>query len=134
MDKNGQQSQSKKIAQLTRAIFENPHIGIGKPEGLKYDLAPKWSRRINGEHRYVYVVENNVLYVYSIKDIIEIILPLIKLHISKNFILKNQILAVVRGPYAILIKFLIIKHCILKNPKNIKPSFVILSRWVQIVS
>ncbi|PNE23785.1 toxin of toxin-antitoxin system, partial [Tannerella sp. oral taxon 808] len=34
----------KKIAQLVRAIVEDPYSGIGKPEALKYDLAPKWSR------------------------------------------------------------------------------------------
>ena len=65
--KTGNKSNLKKIAQLTRAIIENPYTGIGKPEALKYDLAPKWSRRINGEHRYVYVLENDVLYVYSLK-------------------------------------------------------------------
>lgn len=46
----------KKIAQLTRAILEEPYKGIGKPEALKYDLAPKWSRRITTEHRFIYLV------------------------------------------------------------------------------
>jgi toxin YoeB len=41
----------KKILQLTKAILENPYSGIGKPEALKYNLAPKWSRRITQEHR-----------------------------------------------------------------------------------
>ncbi len=57
----------KKISQLTRAIIENPFTGIGKPEALKYDLAPKWSRRITKEHRFVYLVQDNKLYVYSLK-------------------------------------------------------------------
>ena len=39
--KTGNKANLKKIAQLTRAIIENPYTGIGKPEALKYDLAPK---------------------------------------------------------------------------------------------
>jgi toxin YoeB len=65
--KTGNKSILKKIAQLTIAIIENPYSGIGKPEALKYDLAPKWSRRITQEHRYVYQIENDVLYVYSLR-------------------------------------------------------------------
>ena len=38
--------------------------GIGKPEPLKYELAGKWSRRINAEHRLVYSVEENQIEVY----------------------------------------------------------------------
>ena len=66
--KTGSKNILKKIADLTRAIVENPFKGIGKPEPLKYHLSPKWSRRINLEHRYVYLFENNILYVYSLKD------------------------------------------------------------------
>ena len=57
----------KKIAQLTRCIVENPFEGIGKPEALKYDLAPKWSRRITKEHRYIYLILDRKLYVYSLR-------------------------------------------------------------------
>ncbi len=57
----------KKIAQLTRAILENPYTGIGKPEGLKHNLAGKWSRRITDGHRYVYQVEGQTLFVFSLK-------------------------------------------------------------------
>ena len=57
----------KKIAELTKAILENPYVGIGKPEALKYDLAPKWSRRITKEHRYVYLIKDEKFYVYSLK-------------------------------------------------------------------
>jgi toxin YoeB len=65
--KTGNKTILKKIAQLTRAILENPYTGVGKPEALKYNLAPKWSRRITQEHRYVYLIENNTLIVYSLK-------------------------------------------------------------------
>lgn len=65
--KTGNKAVLKKIAQLTKSILENPYEGIGKPEALKYDLAPKWSRRITKEHRYVYWVNDTQLYVYSLK-------------------------------------------------------------------
>ncbi len=65
--KTGNKAILKKIAQLTKSIIENPYKGIGRPEALKYNLASKWSRRITVEHRYVYLVTNNTLYVYSLK-------------------------------------------------------------------
>ena len=39
--KTGNKPILKKIAQLSRAILENPYVGIGKPEALKYDLYPR---------------------------------------------------------------------------------------------
>jgi toxin YoeB len=65
---SGNKSILKKIARLTEAIIEDPFNGIGKPEALKYSLTGKWSRRITGEHRYIYFVEGNVLKVYSLRD------------------------------------------------------------------
>lgn len=65
--KTGNKAILKKIAELTRAILENPYAGIGRPEALKYDLAPKWPRRITKEHRYIYLVKDEKLYVYSVK-------------------------------------------------------------------
>jgi toxin YoeB len=65
--KTGNKAILKKIAQLTRAILENPYQGIGKPEALKYDLSPKWSRRITQEHRYVYQIIEDTLNVFSLK-------------------------------------------------------------------
>ncbi len=57
----------KKIAKLTKAIIENPYKGVGKPEPLKYNLASKWSRRITKEHRYIYLIKDNKLYIYSVR-------------------------------------------------------------------
>ncbi|MFI5137271.1 MAG: Txe/YoeB family addiction module toxin [Sphingobacteriales bacterium] len=62
---SGNKAILKKITQLTEAIIQSPHTGIGKPEALKYALAGKWSRRITDEHRYIYQIENNILKVYS---------------------------------------------------------------------
>ena len=49
--KTGNKTMLSKIDKLTDAILANPYKGIGKPEALKYNLAPKWSRRITHEHR-----------------------------------------------------------------------------------
>ena len=65
--KTGNKPILKKITKLTQAILENPYIGIGKPEALKFNLTGKWSRRITDEHRYVYQIEDNILKVYSLK-------------------------------------------------------------------
>ena len=65
--KSGNKTILKKIAQLTEAIIEKPLEGMGKPEPLKYNLLGKWSRRITREHRYVYSIIDNVLFVYSLK-------------------------------------------------------------------
>lgn len=48
-----------KIKRLLQDILEHPYSGIGKPEYLKYDLSGKWSRRINSEHRIVYMVHDD---------------------------------------------------------------------------
>lgn len=56
-----------KTEKLLDAILENPYKGVGKPEPLKHQLAGKWSRRINKEHRFVYSVQDNTLYIYSLK-------------------------------------------------------------------
>ena len=45
-------------------IAAHPYTGIGKPEPLKYELAGKWSRRINAEHRIVYSVHDDIIEVY----------------------------------------------------------------------
>jgi len=57
-----------RIKALKDAIIVSPYKGIGKPEPLKHELAGKWSRRINRKNRFVYAVENDTLYIYSLKD------------------------------------------------------------------
>jgi toxin YoeB len=54
-----------KITQLLHSIKENPYEGIGKPEALKYELTGKWSRRINKEHRIIYEVIDENIYLLS---------------------------------------------------------------------
>ena len=57
----------KKINQLVKDISRNPFEGIGKPEPLKENLAGYWSRRIDEEHRLVYVVEEDKVLIFSCK-------------------------------------------------------------------
>ena len=55
----------KRINQLVKDISRSPFEGIGKPEPLKENLAGLWSRRIDGEHRTVYTVEDNTVLIFS---------------------------------------------------------------------
>ena len=57
----------KKIKELLESISNDPYKGIGQPEPLKYNLSGTWSRRINREHRIVYEVVDEVVYVLSLK-------------------------------------------------------------------
>jgi len=49
----------KRINALVKDIKRTPFTGIGKPEPLKFNLAGKWSRRIDDTHRLVYQINNN---------------------------------------------------------------------------
>lgn len=51
----------RRINALIDATVREPFSGIGKPEGLKHALAGVWSRRIDSEHRLVYLVEDDDL-------------------------------------------------------------------------
>lgn len=53
----------KKVNELIKDCQRTPFEGIGKPEALKNDLSGWWSRRITQEHRLVYRVENDMLYI-----------------------------------------------------------------------
>ena len=47
----------KRINRLLDEVARDPFAGIGKPEQLRHALAGVWSRRIDDEHRLVYLVE-----------------------------------------------------------------------------
>ena len=64
---SGNKNIQKKISDLIESIQADPFKGLGKPEALKYDLAGIWSRRINQEHRLVYEVDNNRIFIYSLR-------------------------------------------------------------------
>lgn len=56
-----------KIKKLLTNITETPFDGIGKPEPLKYDFKGYWSRRINKEHRIVYKVSKDTIYIIQLR-------------------------------------------------------------------
>ena len=45
-----------RIIRLIREVQRTPFEGTGKPEPLRHELRGAWSRRIDKEHRLVYVV------------------------------------------------------------------------------
>ncbi len=47
---------------LVEEVLRDPFAGTGKPERLRGELAGKWSRRIDQEHRLVYQVDGNRIY------------------------------------------------------------------------
>ncbi|WP_375415698.1 Txe/YoeB family addiction module toxin [uncultured Hymenobacter sp.] len=55
----------RKLNQLLRECQSDLFKGTGKPEVLKGNLAGCWSRRITQEHRLVYRVDSDNVYVGS---------------------------------------------------------------------
>lgn len=51
----------KRVNRLLDAVARDPFDGIGKPEQLRHALAGTWSRRIDEEHRLVYLVEGDIV-------------------------------------------------------------------------
>jgi toxin YoeB len=57
----------KRIEKLLQSVKESPYDGIGKPEPLKYNLSGYWSRRINNEHRMIYIVNDDIITIHSLR-------------------------------------------------------------------
>ena len=55
----------RRIKDLIKDISRTPFEGIGKPEPPKHELSGYWSRRITDEHRLVYKVSDNTVYILS---------------------------------------------------------------------
>ena len=58
-------SRTAKIQRLLQSVMQTPYSGLGKPEPLKHSLSGYWSRRIDMEHRLVYRIAGETLYVVS---------------------------------------------------------------------
>ena len=53
----------KRVNALIQDMQRSPFSGIGKPEPLKHGLSGYWSRRINDEHRIVYRIEEDSIFI-----------------------------------------------------------------------
>jgi len=65
--KSGNKIVMDKIKRLLEEIQQSPFEGTGKPEALKHNWTGYWSRRITSEHRLIYKVENDMLYVVQLR-------------------------------------------------------------------
>ncbi len=56
-----------RINTLIKDTQRTPFEGIGKPEALKHGLSGYWSRRITDEHRFVYKIEADSLFLAQLR-------------------------------------------------------------------
>ena len=56
-----------RINTLIRETMRTPLAGMGIPEPLKHALSGYWSRRITDEHRFVYKVTEDALYIAQLR-------------------------------------------------------------------
>jgi toxin YoeB len=65
------QKTDKKILQRINALIKetkrSPFEGVGKLEPLKHALAGYWSRRINDEHRFVYKILEDAIFIAQLR-------------------------------------------------------------------
>ncbi len=54
-----------RIGDLIKDILRTPFEGMGKPEPLKHQLKGYWSRRIDQEHRLIYLVTEDSVVIFS---------------------------------------------------------------------
>ena len=65
--KSGNKQILSRIIKLLRVIENTPFEGIGKPEPLKHELSGYWSRRISREHRIVYTVREDRVFIIALR-------------------------------------------------------------------
>lgn len=63
--KTGNKVVLNKILTFLEELSHHPFTGTGKPEPLKYEYSGYYSRRINQEHRLIYKVTENIVYIAS---------------------------------------------------------------------
>jgi len=57
----------KRVNLLIKETARAPFEGIGKPEPLRHALQGWWSRRIDGEHRLVYKIVGDQLWIAQLR-------------------------------------------------------------------
>ena len=63
--KSGDKQLIKKIEKIFIELSENPYIGEGKPEQLRY-LPGMWSRRLDKKNRLRYMVNDDIITVFVV--------------------------------------------------------------------
>ena len=61
-------SMLRRINHLIKDVRRSPYEGIGKPEPLKHQLTGWWSRRIDGEHRFLYRVSEQAIEISNLRN------------------------------------------------------------------
>ena len=59
--KSGDKKLLQKIEVLLEELREHPETGTGHPERLKYSLEGYYSRKINGKHRLIYDIQDEII-------------------------------------------------------------------------
>jgi toxin YoeB len=54
-----------RIGDLIRDILRSPFEGLGKPEPLRHQFKGCWNRRIDQEHRLIYMMTENSIVIIS---------------------------------------------------------------------
>jgi toxin YoeB len=57
----------RRINELLKDISRHPYSGLGKPEPLKFKYKGFWSRRITNEHRLIYQVNIDGIFIAKCK-------------------------------------------------------------------
>lgn len=56
-----------RIHQLLREIQRQPFAGVGKPEPLRHAFQGYWSRRIDDQHRIVYKIQGDAVWIAQLR-------------------------------------------------------------------
>ena len=56
-----------RINNMITEIQRSPYQGIGRPERLRHELRGFWSRRITLEHRIVYRIEGDAVFIVQLR-------------------------------------------------------------------
>jgi toxin YoeB len=57
-----------RILRLIQETQRDPFAGIGKPEPLKHELAGRWSKRIDEEHRFACQATDDKIRILACRD------------------------------------------------------------------
>lgn len=58
----------RKINELIHTIERHGNFVLGEPEPLKHELSDCWSRRISDEHRLIYSLDEENIYIAGCKS------------------------------------------------------------------